>query len=478
MRKYYIYYVIFGQHSSEKVDKDNIFLGIASDGLMHIFINGNPVGPGVARGGGDDVFGYVDENNIVVLSSNLPSGDYIVKYEMTDGSLIDIGNLVLDNTVYYSVANNLTNCTTNNGAFQVIEGGTYFATITANSEYELSSLVITMGGEDITASAVSGGNISITNVTGNIVITAIAEEIVIEIVNQIPVSTDASGNLFVGANGEKGYKTGTRLSLSSGGETTSNATDYECTGFIPVTQASVISIENIDITEESATNIVCYDINKQPIKVNGTNHGIPLYSLFVTYGIKRGNAYLSALNRVDFLTFPTDVAFIRVGSKSITVDSILTVQSETDVYMYTNLLPLSSDVNGAGFVGTHENGGDGYEYGCKISTTSGNESSADACVSGFIPLAVGEQSQIRIKNIALSSAASINNIVFYNADKTKRDGYVGVAGAFNSDITVTDDVYLIDLASWYSTDDLPAFFRFSCAEITDETIVTVNQEIV
>lgn len=147
-------------------------------------------------------------------------------------------------------------------------------------------------------------------------------------INQIPISTDASGNLFVGTNGEQGYKTGARLSLSSGGETTSNATDYECTGFIPATQTSVLSVENIDLTDENSTNIVCYDINKQAIKVNGAQHGTSLYGLFVTYGTKYGNVYSSALNRVDFLTFPTDVAFIRIGSKSITAESILTVNQE------------------------------------------------------------------------------------------------------------------------------------------------------
>ena len=44
-----------GQLSSEKVDKSKISLGVASDGLMYVFIDGKPVGSGIARGGGDDV---------------------------------------------------------------------------------------------------------------------------------------------------------------------------------------------------------------------------------------------------------------------------------------------------------------------------------------------------------------------------------------------------------------------------------------
>ena len=45
--------------------------------------------------GGSPVFGYVDENNNIVVSGNLAEGSYSVKYEMEDGTAIDIGNLVL-----------------------------------------------------------------------------------------------------------------------------------------------------------------------------------------------------------------------------------------------------------------------------------------------------------------------------------------------------------------------------------------------
>lgn len=202
------------QLSSEKVDKDNICLGIASDGLMHIFINGDPVGPGVARGGGDDVFGYVDENNVVVLSSNLPTGAYTIKYEMADGSLIDIGSLVLDNNVYYSITNNLTNCTTNNTALQVVEGESYTATISANSGYELKSVTVTMGGSSV---SVTNGVINIASVTGNIVITAVAEEKASE-----PVTVD--------------------IALTDGIRIGSDGTDRDATGFCATEMIDLINI--------------------------------------------------------------------------------------------------------------------------------------------------------------------------------------------------------------------------------------------
>ena len=74
----------------------------------------------------------------------------------------------------YTVTNNLSNCTTNNIATSVIEDSPYNATITANSNYTLSSVTVSMGGTDITSTVYSNGVINISSVTGNIVINATA----------------------------------------------------------------------------------------------------------------------------------------------------------------------------------------------------------------------------------------------------------------------------------------------------------------
>ena len=44
---------------------------------------------------GNPVFGYVDASNNIVISSSFTDGNYSVKYEMKDGSLLDIGDLTL-----------------------------------------------------------------------------------------------------------------------------------------------------------------------------------------------------------------------------------------------------------------------------------------------------------------------------------------------------------------------------------------------
>lgn len=79
-------------------------------------------------------------------------------------------------TTNYSVTNNLTNCTNSNTNSSVSSGSSYSATITANSGYIMNTIIVTMGGNDITNSVVSGNNIYIGNVTGNIVITANATQ--------------------------------------------------------------------------------------------------------------------------------------------------------------------------------------------------------------------------------------------------------------------------------------------------------------
>lgn len=163
-----------GNVTINEFDKNALSLGIASDGLMYVFVNGEPVGNGVERGQNGDVFGFVDENNTIVLTGNLADGTYTVKYEMDNGDVVSVGNMVLDSNVYYSVTSTLTKCSISNSTKTVVAGSSYTANITANSGYGISSVKVTMGGTDITSSAYSNGKITIASVTGNIVITATA----------------------------------------------------------------------------------------------------------------------------------------------------------------------------------------------------------------------------------------------------------------------------------------------------------------
>ena len=209
--------------------------------------------------GGNPIFGIVDENNNIIVSGDLPDGTYSVKYEMDDGSKVSIGNLVLDTNVYYSVTNNLTNCTNNNSATQAIEGESYSATITAKSGYELKSVTVTMGGSPV---SVSGGTITITNVTGNIVITAVAE-----------VAKPAYTNFAAPTSSD--WKVGYRLTTDINQVTP--LTGGVATNYIAVQVGDIVTVEGINF--EDTNNRIAND---------GVNGGIGRASVYATTYVSNG----------------------------------------------------------------------------------------------------------------------------------------------------------------------------------------------
>lgn len=84
------------------------------------------------------------------------------------------GRMWIYSPVTYKVTNNLTNCVSSNKDTSVLKNSSYNATITPNSNYDLGAVIVTMGGVDITSTCVSNGIITITSVTGDIVITCTA----------------------------------------------------------------------------------------------------------------------------------------------------------------------------------------------------------------------------------------------------------------------------------------------------------------
>lgn len=72
--------------------KSRITLGLHTDGLVYLFVDGLPVGSGVAIvASGGDVVGNVDSANNIVLTGTLPVGTYTFKYVNEDGTETVIG---------------------------------------------------------------------------------------------------------------------------------------------------------------------------------------------------------------------------------------------------------------------------------------------------------------------------------------------------------------------------------------------------
>ena len=79
---------------------------------------------------------------------------------------------LVDTPTTYTVTNTLSHCTSNNVATTTIANEPYVATITASAGYKLegATVEITMGGADITSDVYKDGTISISSVSGNLVI--------------------------------------------------------------------------------------------------------------------------------------------------------------------------------------------------------------------------------------------------------------------------------------------------------------------
>lgn len=78
-------------------------------------------------------------------------------------------------TTKYTITNNLSHATNSNTTTSVEKNSSYSANITANSNYRIKTVTVTMGGVNITNTAYSNGRINISSVTGNIVITVTTE---------------------------------------------------------------------------------------------------------------------------------------------------------------------------------------------------------------------------------------------------------------------------------------------------------------
>ena len=102
-------------------------------------------------------------------------------------------------SVAYTITRNLTNCASSNTADSIAEGAAYTTTLSPTGTYKkLGAITVMMGGVDVSASAVSGSTITITKVTGNIVITCAAE--ITNIIDIVGISADTRLSAGSGAN--------------------------------------------------------------------------------------------------------------------------------------------------------------------------------------------------------------------------------------------------------------------------------------
>lgn len=135
-----------------------------------------------------------------ITSTAYSAGSGAISIEKVTGA-VTITAAASAQSVTYTITRDLTNCASSNTANTISEGAAYTTTLSPTGTFKkLGAITVTMGGTDISSTAVSGSTITIASVTGNIVITCAAE--ITNIIDTIGISAD------------------TRLSTSSGGNRT------------------------------------------------------------------------------------------------------------------------------------------------------------------------------------------------------------------------------------------------------------------
>lgn len=254
-----------------------------------------------------------------------PSSGYIISNITVTMGGVDITSKVLSaekTNRYLSITKTLSNCSMDNSKNRVIEEQGYGATITADDGYTLdgATVTITMGGVDV-STYYSNGKIAIPNVTGDIVITATAIPSVPAYTNQIPISTDESGNVYNGL----GYKDRARIS-SSGAESTLDGAFL--TGFIPVKAGDTVYLQSglLDPSWGSAgsANSRLYESDKTTT-TNSFNPSIIESASALENVITDSSGYVI---QFSIKSSATTTAYMRLTLKGTGANAVVTVNEE------------------------------------------------------------------------------------------------------------------------------------------------------
>lgn len=297
--------------------------------------------------------GVISSNHIDDIINNLK-----LSYDSSTGTV----NLTYNNNIIssitidvsknnYSIINNLNNATTNNISGSIEEGSSYSATITANTGYTISSITVTMNGEDVTSSAVSGNNINISNVTGNIIITVNTSVTTYTITNNLTncttnnnsntISYNSSYSSVISAN--SGYEISSITVTMGGADITSSAVNgnniniSNVTGNIVITVNTtmiVITMYNITRNLSNCTidnSLSTIESGSNYIATITANSGYTNLSITVTMG---ETDITSSVVRGNIINIPSVTGNISITARA--------TQSSTEVVVDESLEILTS----------------------------------------------------------------------------------------------------------------------------------------
>ena len=142
---------------------------------------------------------------------------------------------------------------------------------------------------------------------------------------------------------------------------------------------------------------------------------------------------------------------------------------------YTNRLPLAINANGTPYVGN--NGEKGYKTGYRLNSSRAEVQATSRCCTGFIPVKYNDT--VRFKNIYNPTDNNLNGYIhFYGSNFTTDTGKAFEPKFTNGEITfVPSNVTSINSSNVNAT-SATAYMRISTGIISENSIITINEEIV
>lgn len=145
---------------------------------------------------------------------------------------------------------------------------------------------------------------------------------------------------------------------------------------------------------------------------------------------------------------------------------------------YTNLLPSAIDTDGSIYNGV------GWKEGYRISSDGAPTGQDGSYLTGFIPVKIGDV--VHLKNVKWQNGVTTGlnsgnqRVSFYDANKAHlgQANAIGLGGTL-SGVKDANGIWTQFTVKNFSgvTLDNAAYFRLNCAEISGESIITVNEEI-
>ena len=152
--------------------------------------------------------------------------------------------------------------------------------------------------------------------------------------NVLPLAINSDKTPFVGANGERGYKTNTRLG-SAGTESTQSG--MEATGFISVKYGDILRFKDLTITKGSANASYCY-FHLYDSSFTRLTGGYARLDQIADTAYTNGLIKVDANNNfvsfeIGYYTFPSltakdSVVYVRMSADEISSASVITINEE------------------------------------------------------------------------------------------------------------------------------------------------------